>query len=102
MRSRAPPAIETGRCPDEPRVHEKVCEPFMLTCRQLDGTCNIKLIWRYVAAIDECAEVARGEDQFECLLVGFEAALDLLTFEHDREVVRKAMKVLCETEGLLP
>ena len=100
MKTRAPPAIETGDCPDEARVHEKVCEPFMLTCRHLHGNGCLKLIWWYVAAIDESVEVGPGEEQFKTRLVGFEEALGLLTFENDREIVRKAMEIYDETEEL--
>ena len=98
MSTRAPRAIETGDYLDELRVHEKVCEPFMLTCRHLNGGCNVKLIWWYIAAIDESAEVGRGEEQFEARLVGFDEALSILTFENDREIVRKAVAVFEETK----
>ena len=102
MSTRAPPAIETGDCPDEPRVHEKVCEPFMLTCRHLNGDCGVKLIWWYIAAIDESAEVGRGEEQFNTRLVAFEGAVSMLTFENDREIVRKAIEIFGETTMPLP
>jgi len=102
MTTRAPPAIETGDCPDEARVHGDVCEPFMLTCRHLHGNCGVKLIWWYIAAIDESAEVGRGEEQFDSRLVGFEEALDLLTFENDRKIVRKAVDIFEQSKRLLP
>ncbi|KAM0707742.1 hypothetical protein Q7P35_004391 [Cladosporium inversicolor] len=98
MTTRAPPAIETGDYPDEARMHEKVCEPFMLTCRHLHGNGGIKLIWWYIAAIDESAEVGPGEEQFETRLVGFEEALGMLTFENDRDIIRKAMEIFDETK----
>ena len=97
MKTRAPPATETGDYPDEPSVHEKVCEPFMLTCRHLHGDGGIKLIWWYIAAIDESAEVGSCEEQFKTRLVGFEDALSMLTFENDREIVRKAMEIFEQT-----
>jgi 8-oxo-dGTP pyrophosphatase MutT (NUDIX family) len=100
MKTRAPPAIETGDYPDEPTVHDKICEPFMLTCRHLHGDGGIKLIWWYIAAIDESAEVGTGEEQFKTRLVGFEEALSMLTFENDREIVRKAMEIFDETKRL--
>ena len=100
MTTRAPPTTETGDYPDEAMVHENVCEPFMLTCRHLHGNGGIKLIWWYIAAIDESAEVGPGEEQFTTRLVGFEEALDMLTFESDREVVRKAFEIYDGTKGL--
>ena len=99
MTTRAPPTTETGDYPDEPMVHENVCEPFMLTCRHLHGNGGIKLIWWYIAAIDESAEVGLGEEQFTTRLVGFEEALDMLTFESDREVVRKVSRYMMARRG---
>jgi 8-oxo-dGTP pyrophosphatase MutT (NUDIX family) len=100
MKTRAPPAIETGDYPDEPRLHEQVCEPFMLTCRHLHGNGGVKLIWWYIAAIDESAAVGTGEEQFKARLVGFEEALSMLTFENDREIVRRAMEIFDDTKRL--
>lgn len=94
MTTRAPPAVESGHYPDEPRVHEEVCEPFMLTCRQLDKGSSMKIIWWYIAAIDEDVGVQEGEKQFKAQLFGLDDALRLLTFEQDREVVRKAFDIL--------
>ena len=106
MTTRAPPAIEIGQCADVSRVHENVCEPFMLTYRQLDARPaslemvrtnegrNVKIIWWYIAAIDEAAEVGAGEEQFDVRLVSFEEAVGLLTFEDDREIVRKAIEII--------
>lgn len=72
----------------------------MLTCRHLHGDRGIKLIWWYIAAIDESAEVGPGEEQFITRLVRFEEALSMLTFENDREIVRKALRIFDETKGL--
>jgi 8-oxo-dGTP pyrophosphatase MutT (NUDIX family) len=97
MTTRAPPAVETGDCPDEPRVHKGVCEPFMFTCRHLEEGCAVKLIWWYIAAIDETAAVECGEEQFNVRLFDFEEALCMLTFENDRQIVRKAIQVFENT-----
>lgn len=93
MSTRAPPAVEVGHYPDEPRVHPEACEPFMVTCRQLEGGQDLKIIWWYVAAIDEHSERGDGEEKFDAQLFGFEGALERLTFETDRDVVRKAIKI---------
>lgn len=93
MTTRAPPAMEVGDTPDEPCVHHEATEPFMLTCRQLKDGKDVKLIWWYIAAIDETAEVEGGETQFRAQLVGFDEAADLLTFEQDREIVRNAIAI---------
>jgi len=93
MTTRAPPAIEDGDYPDEPRVHHEATEPLMLTCRQLNEGKSMKVIWWYIAAIDEVAEVENGETQFGARLVSFSEATDMLTFEQDREIVRKAIDI---------
>jgi 8-oxo-dGTP pyrophosphatase MutT (NUDIX family) len=98
MTTRAPPAVENGDCPDEPTVHKEVCEPFMFTCRHLEEGRDVKLIWWYVAAIDETAVVERGEEQFNIRLFEFEEALRMLTFENDRDIVRKAIQIFEDTE----
>lgn len=99
MRTRAPPALEVGHYPDEPRVHQEATEPFMLTCRQLEQGTNMKIIWWYIAAIEEEVEMEQSESQFHARLVGFNEASDLLTFEQDREIVRKAIALIEGSES---
>ena len=101
MTTRNPPANETEQhYPDEPRPHENACEPFMLTCRQLRENEGMKLIWWYVAAVDEEAAVGKGEEQFEASWFSFEQGLSHLTFEVDREVLREAIRVLAANDAL--
>lgn len=99
MTTRTPPAVETGHYPDEPRVHEDVCEPFMVTCRQLQGGANLKLIWWFLGAIDEQATSVGGESQFRAQWFDFTKALNILTFEPDREILRKAIEIFGHTYG---
>ena len=73
-----------------------LCEPFMVTHRVI-GEGQLKVIWWYIAAIDEKAEVGKGEDEFEARLFGFEEAQDTLTFLSDRQVVAKAIEVFRDT-----
>lgn len=99
MTTRNPPAVETEQhYPDEPRVHESACEPFMLTCRQLDESKGLKVIWWYVAAVDEGVEGEGGEEQFKAGWFSFEDAVERLTFELDRDVLREACRILTEDE----
>jgi len=57
MPTRCPPAIEVGHTPDEARVYNGICEPFMLTVREIDPQSGLKgdrkLIWWYIAALDD-------------------------------------------------
>ncbi|KAK5705597.1 hypothetical protein LTR17_021542 [Elasticomyces elasticus] len=88
MRTRAPPAVEIARqdYPDE------------VTCRQLGGEHGLKLIWWYVAAIDEGVVWQGGEEQFRVELIGFDQAIGQLTFEGDRDIVRKAIDLFDGSE----
>lgn len=97
MSTRNPPAVETEQhYPDEPRVHEEAREPFMLTCRQLEGTKGMKIIWWYVAVVENDAVVESGEDQFKASWFSYEDALGKPTFELDRDVVREAVRTITE------
>jgi hypothetical protein len=71
----------------------------MLTLRELTGGRRMRLIWWYVAAVVEETERRNGEEEFSAELIGFEEALEKLTFETDRDAVRKAVEVV---ESSLP
>ena len=77
---------------------EGICEPFMVDHRTLRNG-KMKMIWWYVAAVDEEAEVGAGEAGFESHLFEFEEVLDRLTFQSDRELVAKAVEIFEETFG---
>lgn len=94
-----PNAEEIGFTPDVPRLYEKVVEPFMLTHRVLPGNHGIKLIYWYIAAIDEDAPMLKGEDMFTAKLFGFEEAIATLKFASDRAIVLRAMEVYHATYG---
>ena len=98
MTTRAPPAAETRHYPDEPHLHHNVCDPFMMTSRQLDDN-NIKIIWWFIAAIDEAEVAGKGEMQFKAQLFGFDEALHKLTYELDRDIVREAIRIFEDTHG---
>ena len=59
----------------------------------------MKMIWWYVAAVDEEAEIGKGEAEFEAEMFWVEESLDKLTFQSDREVVAKAVEIFEETFG---
>ena len=99
LTTRTPPAVEDKKgTPDKPIKHEGVCESFMLTQRVMQKG-HLKLIWWYVAAIDEENAVGEGEATFTTKLFDFEDALSALTFEGDREIVRRAIEIWRETLG---
>ncbi|KAK4570257.1 hypothetical protein LTR86_002337 [Recurvomyces mirabilis] len=89
LETRAPPAgIDTFG----PFDHEEKGEPFMMTVRRT-GPGQVKVIWWYIGAIDESAAKARGEEVYEAVLVTFEEALRMITYEDDRRVVREAERI---------
>lgn len=93
MSSRAPPDNENHA--DVPRVYENSTEPFYLQVRHLSKTkTNVKLIWWYVAGVDEDKEVHERhlvEHKFEVKFYSFEEVLQKLTFQNDRDIVAKAI-----------
>jgi 8-oxo-dGTP pyrophosphatase MutT (NUDIX family) len=85
MSTRAPPAIETKQSEDVPRTLSEITEPFTLQIRQ-QGENDVKIIWWYIAAIDEDKprdEERLGEQKFRVELYGYEEALRKLTFQTD-------------------
>ncbi|KAI1826588.1 hypothetical protein F4861DRAFT_66849 [Xylaria intraflava] len=95
MYTRAPPAVETEQLPDEARFYTNICEPFTLQVRRF-GENQIKLIWWFVAVVDEEAP-SQGPWESETYDVGFYSYTDVfdkLTFRMDREMVEKAIKLV--------
>lgn len=82
--------------PDEARTFQGSTEPFYLTSRVM-GEKDLKLIWWFVAAINEHEEAKACEDRYDRILVGYEEALDKITFREDREIVEKAVQIVKAT-----
>jgi len=94
METRAPPAVEPeGGSPDVVREHEGSTEPFMVTLRQI-GEKEMKFIWWYIAAVDVEKTVVPPEEKYDVVFLPFDDALERLTFETDREIVRKAIQIV--------
>jgi 8-oxo-dGTP pyrophosphatase MutT (NUDIX family) len=96
MSTRAPPIDETGLLEDQPRLFSNLTEPFMLTIRELDEKSNVKIIWWYIAALDKdsAADRLNGDAEFEAEFFFLDEALERLTFENDRQVLRRAIDIL--------
>lgn len=92
LKSWQPPSNDDGGYIGSPVLHQGVCEPFAVTHRVLkDGT--LKIIWWYVASVDDNAEAGKSEDKFEAQFFGIEEAAKKLKFESDRDVVEKAVEI---------
>ncbi|KAF4949828.1 hypothetical protein FGADI_8625 [Fusarium gaditjirri] len=78
---------------DEARLFKGVYEPFSVQMRRIaEG--EMKLIWWYVAAVNENKPVGKCEDEFEIVWCGHEEVLEKLTFQNDRELVARAIKLV--------
>ena len=100
MPSRAPPRVETTEsCGDVLRTYEGVTEAVSLQIRYLNEVeGDVKLIWWFVAAVveeeEEEEERGPGEEQFQVGFYGYADAVRMLTFQMDREMVEKAIRLV--------
>jgi hypothetical protein len=89
---------------DEVRVYEDAVEPFMAVMMDLtghgdgglEGEQQVKIIWYFVARVDEGQEVAVVDDS-EVRRVeafGYEEAVGKCALETDREVLRRAIELV--------
>jgi 8-oxo-dGTP pyrophosphatase MutT (NUDIX family) len=101
MFTRNPPAVEIESLPDKARLHIDACEPFALQSRRL-GEDNVKLVWWYIAAINEeesfKADV-QEHDKFEVEFHTYADVAQKLTFHMDQEMVKKAIDIVEGTYG---
>ena len=91
IKTRAPvPEVESD-CPDIARQVVSAEEPFCLSVRQM-GMRNVKLIWWYIAVVD--GDRGEVEEQFEAEFVDYEVAMEKLTFQSDRDIVKMAVNIV--------
>ncbi|KAJ0322486.1 hypothetical protein COL5a_008716 [Colletotrichum fioriniae] len=93
MATRATAPDDDANVPDQAAARRGITEPFMVTMRDVDGGSGVKLIWWYVATLKEGegSEVGGGEAQFSASFFSLDEAVQRLTFEDDRNVLRKAI-----------
>lgn len=98
MYTRAPPAVETEQLDDQARFYSGICEPFTLQVRHL-GESQIKLIWWFVVAVDEeiLPREAPDTDRYAVEFHRYTDVLDKLTFQMDRDMVKKAIELVENT-----
>ena len=80
-----------GDCPDIARQVVSAEESFCLSVRQM-GMRNVKLIWWYIAVVD--GDRGEVEEQFEAEFVDYEVAMEKLTFQSDRDIVKMAVNIV--------
>ena len=101
MSTRAPPPMETEQLGDEARFYTGICEPFTIQLRRL-GEGNVKLIWWYIAAVNEDQPSQKDLQEREKFAVEFYSYADVLeklTFQMDRDMVRRAIGIVTDTYG---
>lgn len=97
MLTRAPhPEDDQSDTPDRSRGVDNLTDPFMFTIRELPRGKGVKVIWWFIAVLEDDARAARGpgEDQFKPEFFSFIDAVDKLHFETDRQVLRKAIQIV--------
>jgi 8-oxo-dGTP pyrophosphatase MutT (NUDIX family) len=104
MATRATRSGDEADVRDEQRVLDDLIEPFMCTVREL-GDRNgggIKIIWWFVGVLDSNEERGSGEEMFRSEWFAYDEAVLKLSFELDRNVVRKAAGVVRDTLARRP
>jgi 8-oxo-dGTP pyrophosphatase MutT (NUDIX family) len=100
MQTRAPPAVEPEEgSKDEVRVEEVEGEPFMVTLREV-GEGRVKMIWWFVAMVEEHAVKGEGEEKCGVEMVAWKEAGAKLTFREEREVLERAVAVVRGKDGV--
>ncbi|KAK8182186.1 NUDIX hydrolase domain-like protein [Phyllosticta citribraziliensis] len=94
MSTRAPPANEDDTSlPDEARQMNDLTEPFELSLRGL-GKAGIKLVWWFIAVVDEAEPPSAGEAMFQPRFLPCHEAMERLTFQGDRETLAEAIEIV--------
>lgn len=94
MNSRIPPAIETKPFGDVLRRYTDVTKSFTIQIRHLETAGDVKLIWWFIAAVDEdfAPDTERlREERLDVEFFGYEAAMEKPTFHFDRKMVKRAV-----------
>ncbi|KAH7397118.1 NUDIX domain-containing protein [Pyrenochaeta sp. MPI-SDFR-AT-0127] len=96
MATRACAADAPANVADKARLYDELTEPFMCTIRELALGKGVKIIWWYIATLDDDALGQRGagEANFKPMFFTCEEAIEKLTFKSDREVLEKAIHIL--------
>lgn len=99
MFTRASLAVKTKQLDDETRFHVDICELFILQLRRLEKS-DVKLIWWYIAAINEDQSFKRDLQKREKFAVNFINYIDVLKkliFQMNRDMIRRAIDIVIDT-----
>jgi len=96
MPTRATPPDSHPDLKDKAHVYSNLTEPIMCHIRALKRGQGTKIIWWYVAVREEDGDQGKlpGEANWRPKFMSCLKALDMLAFESDRALLRKAMELL--------
>ncbi|KAI0162115.1 NUDIX domain-containing protein [Xylariaceae sp. FL1272] len=92
LATRAPSELEDADVRDAARTYDGLTEPFMLDVRDLGTEKGVKLVWWFIAVPDGTG--SKGEDKFKATFVKCDRAVERLTYQKDRDVLRRAMDLM--------
>ncbi|KAF9243823.1 hypothetical protein BU15DRAFT_42645 [Melanogaster broomeanus] len=102
------PCTMTTRAPlphvnmvDMPHVVEGATEPFAITVRSLGEEKGTKIIWWYLAIATEDAKkqgTQTDSEDFQSEFIEAGRAVERLTFQDDREIAGRALKLVLDME----
>ncbi|KAL1607689.1 hypothetical protein SLS60_002624 [Paraconiothyrium brasiliense] len=96
MPTRATPVDAHADVFDKAKVCENLTEPFMCQIRTLKNGKGTKMIWWFVAVLEGDGDRGKlpGEVKYLPCFLSWQEALGSLTFQNDRELLRKALSLL--------
>lgn len=99
MATRVEPVEGQESVSGRPGIYSNITEPMTCTIREIEGGSGVKLIWWYVAELDEGAHNKQlpGEPQFIPKFFSCQDALEKLKFRLDRDVLKKAIQWVEQT-----
>ncbi|KAF8147860.1 NUDIX hydrolase domain-like protein [Crassisporium funariophilum] len=78
-------------------VLDGLVEPIAITIRDLGHT-GVKFIWWYIALVESGIQKVEGsqmeDESFESVFLNSEVAMERLTFQSDRDIVKKALEIV--------
>lgn len=66
----------------------------MVTVREVDGKKNVKIIWWYIAEVEDRVSGGVGEEKFIPEFFDNKDAVEKLTFQGDREILKRAVELV--------
>jgi 8-oxo-dGTP pyrophosphatase MutT (NUDIX family) len=95
MATRAPATHLSNDVRDKPRIYPDLTEPFMFTFRPLAPGNGVKLIFWFIAAVDETdLSTGKGETMFQATSFSYEEAVEKLSWDTDRDVLNEAVRLV--------